>query len=242
MLDVITQLLILQDCDQKILNAQAELGNIGPQRQALQSQAATVQNQLLTAKQRLKELEVQRKESETEVEAKKESIARYSLQQFQTKKNEEYRALTHEIALCQEAIVKFEDHQLELMEKAESIQKEIGSFQTAASDVTRITDSKLVELTRWEQNLERDLAELKTKRDHLAEALDAGGRSRYERLLRHKSGRILVGVDRGVCGGCHMKLPPHVVLSCQTDEDIVQCPNCSRILYFTAEMDLTPSE
>ncbi len=242
MLDVITQLLILQDCDQKILGVQAELGNIGPQRYALESKAAAIQNQLSTAKQHLKELEVQRRESEAEVEEKKQFIARYSLQQFQTKKNDEYRALTHEIDLCQAAIRKLEDHQLELMEQGESVQKEIASSQATSNEVGRIADSKLAELAERERDLTRRLADLKDKRDQLAHAVDESSRSRYERLMRHKSGRILVGVDRGVCGGCHMKLPPHVVLSCQTEEDMVQCPNCSRILYFTSEMDLTPSE
>jgi predicted nucleic acid-binding Zn-ribbon protein len=35
-----------------------------------------------------------------------------------------------------------------------------------------------------------------------------------------------------------MKLPMQVVLSCQAQQEIVTCPQCSRILYFTREMDL----
>ncbi len=43
------------------------------------------------------QIESARKELELEVEAKKQMIARYANQQFQTRKNEEYRALAHEI-------------------------------------------------------------------------------------------------------------------------------------------------
>jgi predicted nucleic acid-binding Zn-ribbon protein len=72
-----------------------------------------------------KQIESDRKQRELEVEGKKQQIGRYSLQQFQTKKNEEYRALAHEIELCNAEIVKLEDAQLELMEQAEATQREI---------------------------------------------------------------------------------------------------------------------
>ena len=51
--------------------------------------------------------------------AKKKLIEKYSLQQFQTKKNEEYRALANEIENCRKAIIKIEDQEIELMEQAE---------------------------------------------------------------------------------------------------------------------------
>ncbi|HTG45894.1 MAG TPA: C4-type zinc ribbon domain-containing protein [Verrucomicrobiae bacterium] len=35
-----------------------------------------------------------------------------------------------------------------------------------------------------------------------------------------------------------MKLPMQIVLSCQAQQEIVTCPNCGRILYFTRQMEL----
>jgi uncharacterized protein len=242
MLEVLTQLLILQDRDQRIHLTQVELGNLAPQRQALEAKSAAAQTELTAVRQRLKEWEAKRKESELEVEEKKQMIARYSLQQFQTKKNDEYRALSHEIATCQDAIRKLEDEQLDLMEKAEQAQKEVAAAQEVAHQAARLTAEKLAELTHREQHLSQQLAELKSNRDQLAAAVEESVRSRYERLIKGKGGKVLSGIDHGVCGGCHMKLPPHVVISCQTDETIVNCPNCSRILYYTPEMDLSPSD
>ena len=51
-------------------------------------------------KTKIKLVETERKKLELEVDSKKQQIERYSLQQFQTKKNEEYRALAHEIETC----------------------------------------------------------------------------------------------------------------------------------------------
>ncbi len=242
MLQVITQLLILQDRDQKILHTQTELGNLAPQRQALESKTAAAQAQLAAVKQRLKELEAKRKQSELEVEEKKQMIARYSLQQFQTKKNDEYRALSHEIATCQEAIRKLEDEQLDLMEKAEMMQKELVIATANAGEISKLTAGKVAELDAREQNLRQALDKLKSDRDQLAEAVEESHRLRYERLIKGKGGKVLVGIDHRFCGGCHMKLPAHVVLSCQSDEDLVNCPNCSRILFYTPEMDLSQTD
>ena len=90
-----------------------------------------------------------------------------------------------------------------------------------------------------EVNLEKELAGLSANREQLAAAVDEIARGRYERLMRSKGEHVVVGVDRGVCGGCHMKLPPQLLVMCQADRELVGCSNCGRILYYTREMDLT---
>src|SRR6266852_2767547 len=100
MFDTIEKLLILQDRDRKIRRLQAELGHIAPERQMFQAKAADTGIALENAKNRVKQIESERKSLELEVETKKQLIARYANQQLQTRKNEEYRALAHEIDTC----------------------------------------------------------------------------------------------------------------------------------------------
>jgi len=100
----------------------------------------------------------------------------------------------------------------------------------------------VAQLDAREQNLKRDLAELEANREQLAVAVDASARDRYERLLRSKGENVVVGVEHGVCGGCHMKLPPQLLVSCQGEKDLVGCSNCGRILYYTRDMDLAVAE
>jgi predicted nucleic acid-binding Zn-ribbon protein len=50
---------------------------------------------------------------------------------------------------------------------------------------------------------------------------------------------VVVGIDHGVCGGCHMKLQQQLIVSCQAQKEIVTCSSCGRILYFTPDMELT---
>src|SRR5690349_6769029 len=155
MLPVIEKLLILQDRDRQLLKVQDELSRISPERLELQSKLATGQGALESAKHKVKHFESERKRLELEVEAKKQLIEKYSLQQFQTKKNEEYRALAHEIDLCKEAIVKLDDQQLELMEHIEGAQRQVAAATQATNEAKKNIDSIIADMGVREANLQK---------------------------------------------------------------------------------------
>ena len=92
------------------------------------------------------------------------------------------------------------------------------------------------------RRVRRELDELRARREALAENVEQTVRSRYERLLRSKGENVLVGVQHGVCGGCHMKVPPQLLVTCQAEKELVACSNCGRMLYYTPDMDLAVTE
>ena len=242
MLEAIEKLLILQDRDRKIRHVKGELAHIEPERQTLKAKAANAQAELEEAKLRTRHIESSRKDLELEVEAKKQMIVRYANQQFQTRKNEEYRALAHEIETCKDAIFKIEDQEIELMEQAEAGQKEVLRATQAVNDARKLMDEPVAQLDAREQNLRKELAELEANREALASAVDESARGRYERLVRSKGENVVVGVQHGVCGGCHMKLPPQLLVTCQAEKELVSCSNCGRILYYSSDMDLAVAD
>jgi uncharacterized protein len=242
MFEAIEKLLILQDRDRKIGRVKGELAHIEPERQTLKTKAAVAQAQLEQAKLRIMQIESSRKDLELEVETKKQMIVRYANQQFQTRKNEEYRALAHEIEMCKAAIFKIEDQEIELMEQTEAGQKEVLRATQTVKEARKLMDEQVAQLDAREQNLQKELAELETNREALAFAVDEGARSRYERLVRSKGENVVVGVQHGVCGGCHMKLPPQLLVTCQAEKELVSCSNCGRILYYSSDMDLAVAD
>ena len=236
--EMIEKLLILQDRDRRIRQEQGELARIEPERQTLKAKAAAAQAALEGGKLRIMQTESARKDLELEVETKKQMIVRYANQQFQTRKNEEYRALAHEIDTCKAAIFEIENQEIELMEQAEAAQKEVVRATQAVKEARALMDEQVAQLGAREENLKKELAQLETNREELASAVDEGARNRYERLIRSKGENVVVGVEHGVCGGCHMKLPPQLLVTCQGEKELVGCSNCGRILYYTSDMDL----
>lgn len=242
MLEVIEKLLILQDRDRKIRRLQTELAHIEPERQTLKARTSGAVSQLEIGKQRVKQIESDRKRLELEIEAKQQQVARYANQQLETRKNEEYQALAQQIQTCKGEITKIEDQVIDLMEQAEAAQKEVGRFNQEAQQAQRHADELVTQLGEREKHLQQELVELQSVRDQQAEVVEAGARARYERLLKTKGDNALAGVNHGVCGGCHMKLPTQVLVACQAAQELVTCINCGRILYYTEEMSLTASE
>ena len=242
MLDVIEKLLILQDRDRKIRQVGGELAQIEPERQALKAKLSGVQGSLETAKTRGKQIESERKRLELDVEAKKSQIEKYANQQLQTRKNEEYRALAHEIETCKSDIHKIEDQEIELMEQAEQVQKDVLRFGKEADEARKLVEDQIKQLGVREENLKKELTELQSNREELAGAVDETARGRYERLIKHKGENAVVGVNHGVCGGCHMKLPAQTLVNCRQQQELVTCTNCGRILYYTRDMELAAAE
>ncbi len=125
MLESIEKLLILQDRDRRLIRLRAEVANIDPQWRLVQNHQAAAEQEFEKARQQSLQLESSRKKLELDAEAKKAQMEKYSAQQWQTKKNEEYRALTHEIDMCKEAIRGLEDQQLGVMEQIEVGEKRL---------------------------------------------------------------------------------------------------------------------
>ncbi len=242
MLDVLEKLLILQERDRKIVQLHEEIAAIRPQRDRIQSRTTDAHAASDSAKHRLLHLETDRKRIELEVDGLKQQIERYSLQQFQTKKNDEYRALAHEIENARRAITKLEDQEIEIMEQAERVQKEATAAAHAAAAAAQTGAKELGDLQAREDNLHAELTRLETDRDQLAAGVDPSVLSRYERLRKNKGERVIVGIDHGCCGGCHMRLPAQILIVCQADQEIPTCPNCARILYYTRDMSLAAAE
>jgi uncharacterized protein len=242
MLESIEKLLILQDRDSKMRRVQQELDHIGPERETLRTRATVTQAQLDAAKNRAKQIESDRKRLELDVESKKQQIEKYANQQLLTRKNEEYRALTHEIETCKADIVKIEDQEIALMEQGELAQKETSRLLREADEAKKLAEGQIAQLNQREENLKKELAELQCGRAELAAAVEEVARARYERLSRSKGENVVVGVHHGVCGGCHMKLPAQILVTCQAQQEIVACTNCGRILYYTRDMALAGAD
>ncbi len=242
MLEAIEKLLILQDRDRKIRRVQAELANIEPERQTLKGKTASTQAALEAGKLRLRQTESDRKRLELEVEAKRQQIAKYANQQLQTRKNEEYKALSHEIDACKADIAKIEDQEISLMEQTEAAQKQLVGLTAEANEAKKHADSLVALLGDRETNLKKELATLQGDRESLATAVDQTTRGKYERLAKSKGDNVLVGVQHGVCGGCHMKLPAQSLVACQSHQEIVTCINCGRILFYTRDMTLAATD
>jgi predicted nucleic acid-binding Zn-ribbon protein len=230
----VEKLLTLQERDQRIRAFQIELTAIPEERRFKEKQIADSAARLEAAKTRMKEIEVERKSLEVQAQAKRDAIAKYKTQQFQTRKNEEFAALGHEIEAAEKAILSIEDRELELMEEAETLRPVVAEAERAHKEERAKLEAQIVELGKKAANIEERVAELTAGRPALTEGLDEDLLDRYSRLFKSKNGSALVELDHEVCTGCHMKVTTQTFLGVKAEKELIHCPNCGRILHLPA--------
>lgn len=226
------KLLALQERDARILALKKEQSNIPAERKLRESQFQTLTDKLNLARTRSKEIEVERKSLEGEVLARKEKIGRYRTQQMQTRKNEEYTALSHEVIALEKAISEIEDKELLLMEEADALVPHLTEAQAAYETGKKQIDAHITALETKLKNISQQLTGLEESRPPLTVGIEEDVLSIYERLFRSKGSKAIVALEGEVCTGCHMKVPTQVAIETRSNSKVVLCPQCGRMLYF----------
>ena len=228
------QLLVLQDRQQKIKQIQTEVDTLPLQRKNLEEQLAVSVAGVETLKQKARQVEMNRKKLELDVGTRTETISRLKTQQYQTRKNDEFQAIGHEIERYENEIRKIEDEELELMVETDKFKADLGVEEKKAATVKESVARQTADLEAKSKTLELRLEELTKERAEIAGKIDEDLLGRFERLFKSKGDAVVVPLEHEVCTGCHMKVTTQTAHQVKAGKEIVSCENCGRILYDAA--------
>lgn len=194
--------------------------------------------QALKAKHRNARMQADKKE--LEIRQKRADIEKLRQQQMQIKDNRQYQVLQNEIKFAELAISKIEDEMLTDYSDIEAIAAEVK-----AAEDERVKHQKDLEVLRKEiaarkDKVDAEIARGQAKRDEFAKTLPPKVVEMFARIADRLDGEALANVikdeedDDGVfiCSGCHMGVTRNTyVMLAGRNENLVTCPNCTRILY-----------
>jgi len=203
----------------------------------IQEQERTLEDAKKMAKDKenaLKEMELERREKERELQFLGEKIGEKKGKLFQVKSNEEYAALLKEIELMKEQVSNLEDEIILLLDKIEEVQKELQDAKRYSKEKEKELEEARKKGDEEIADLEQEIKEKKEQREKLAESLDQKIYQIYERVRKNR-GYAIAKAENYTCLGCHMEIPPQTFVEVRKGEQLVQCPFCSRILYFWEE-------
>ena len=228
-------LLVLQERDARVTVLTAELDALPGQIAAVDREVAMRTAKFDELKSRTRQIEADRKKIDLDVQSKQVAISRYKSQQQQTRKNEEFAALNHEIEHAETEISALEDSELELMEaydkglaRVAEAQKDLLVFQEKAKH-------KKADLEKRATTVSADLIAAEEKQAVAEKAVPEDAVPRYRRILKSKRDVAIVPIRSGACAGCHMKLTSQTVLTARAAEHLVACENCGRLVYWADE-------
>lgn len=227
----IQALLVLQDRDRRLRALAEDLDRVPKDETRAKERLAGDEAAVKKAKEELMANEVEIKKVELDVGTRKTTIARLKVQQFETRKNDEYQALGHEIVRYEKDVDGLETKELELMERADSLRGTLSQAEQSLAKTKGLVDEDLSTLAERRKRLSGEVAEVKVERERLAAAAPESLMPLYERLLKTKNGVAVVPVSGGKCSGCHIKLVASTLVKVNSGTEGVQCESCGRLLY-----------
>lgn len=227
-----TKLRELQERDTHRLSLEQQLAAAPRDIAAVEARIAAEKHAIETAKAEWHGLEAKKKTLENEIKSAEDKAAKYRTQQLEVRKNDEYRALTHEIETTEVIIAGFEEEELKVMYAIDEAKKRFAEAERALKANISGHEGKIAALRAHE-------AELRTEHGRAAAATEAARAGvpepqlrQYDRLAKKPGMPVCVPVQGGRCGGCHMRVSSNVEFEARKAENIVTCDQCGRIVYW----------
>jgi len=228
------KILILQDCDARRLNLEAQLKSV-PRDVALVEQKIAAEKAALDgARLELRELESKKKLIETEIGSAEERLAKYKNQQMQVRKNDEFQALGHEIVTTQGAIDALEEQELQVMYAIDEARKKFAGAEAVMKQNIAGHEGRIKTLHERAVNVTTELTAAQAEVAAARAPLDEPVLRIYDRIAAQKQ-PVCVPIRGGKCGGCHLKVSSEAESASRgknPDIKIPVCDQCGRIVYW----------
>ena len=234
MLDEIRALLVLQNRDRRLLTLDEDLKKLPRDEVRARSKLADDEAALKKAHEALMAAEIVVKKHEMDAQTRRTTVIRLKQQQFETRKNEEFQALAHEITRYEKDLDELETKELEAMEEVDRLRAVQTGAEAALARTRKLVEEDLAQVAERGERIRAERDEVAAERDRAASAAPEDLLPLYDRLMKSKNGMALVALEDGKCQGCHMKLIPSTVVAVQTGKQITRCEDCGRILYLEA--------
>lgn len=225
------RLIALQAAEGEIDRLQEEIAALPRRVAAIESKLAETRSRIEKAKAVISSIQAERRKLEGEIQVQQQKISKYRGQQFEVKTNEQYRALLQEIEFAEREIRSREDRILEGMIHVETQEQGLKSAEAELRTETAEIEKEKSETRARTADDEKQLAEWNARRDSLRAAISAEPLRYYERVAQlRKTGVAEARAQK--CMACHVLLRPQTYNDVRTNEMIIACDSCDRILYY----------
>jgi hypothetical protein len=166
-----------------------------------------------------------------DLDEREKNIQKHQGQTYQVKTNQELHALQKEIKTLEADKSVLEEDILNLLDKAEELNKKIKAEKDALAAKENEVKQEKGRIDGEIAEIERQLQELNKRRGEITPKVNKNTLAQYERILKNKNGLAVVPIVNDACGGCHRVLPPQIVNEAKMKNELVICEFCARILY-----------
>jgi len=228
----IEQLVVLQAVDDEIRVLEVEVRQAPMELSVLEGRLTHVKERQGQVQERLDILGLQHKRLDGEIEDDGHKIKKSKNKLMAVGNTKEYHAMMREMDSMEKLNRLREEERIAVMEEFER-------QNTAMAELTEEMKTLLVDYDAKKATLDERIAKAQVRLDSLNKRRNKAGKvvpppilGRYEFIRSRIDQPVIVSVTEGICGGCHIRIPPQSFNELQKGKQILGCPNCQRIIYW----------
>ncbi len=237
---VLNALVKLQSIENRLRAVKGKLARCRRNVILQENQIRTLQNTLEAKKEEIQLTRVQADRLELELKTRDEEIAKLRTSLNVAKTNKEYAAILTQLNTSKADSQKIETQTLELLKDIETDEAEIETIKQQVEQEKQKLDGIRQETEQAAAKLEQEIADIQNEWDAQAKDVPPEPLSIFNRVAETYDGEAIAVVEKQderfenySCGGCFMKITAETVNLLMTKDDIIRCPNCTRILVLT---------
>ena len=243
---VLNALVKLQSIENRLRAAKAKLARCRRNVIIRENQVRNLQNALEAKKEEVQLTKVQSDRLELELKSRDEQIARLRASLNAAKTNKEYAAVLTQLNTTKADNSKVETQILELLKDTEADEGECENLQGQIDQQKQELEQTRKESEQMAAKHQVEIDEIQTEWDQAAQAIPPEPLEVFKRVAETYDGEALAVIEQQqgkteayTCGGCFMGITAESVNLLMTKDDIIRCPNCTRILVLGTAQDTT---
>lgn len=227
----IATLVKLQEAETEIVRLQAVLEKVEKNKLKLASKLSQFDAAVKENREDLERVEKSCRDAEMEIKIVDERIIKSNETLRNVTTNKEYQVLLREVDDNKKRKDALETELLDLMDERE---RSAAILEESEKEYQMLADQIHSEQEEVEKQSTEDRAMLedyKTSQEEIGKTLDPFLMDRFRKISKMNNGSAVTRANDQVCMGCFMNIPPQLYIEVQRGNELISCPQCSRILY-----------
>ena len=241
---VLDGLVKLQSVENRLRAAKAKLARIRRSVIIQENQVRTLQSALEAKKEETQLTKIQCDRLELELKSRDAEVNKLRASLNNAKTNKEYAAVLTLLNTTKADNSKIETQILELMKAIEADEEECTAIRAQIEEQKQSLEETRRKAEGSAGEHEGEIAKIQAEWDEVAKDIPPATLETFNRVAETYDGEAVVRVDQQdgkggaySCGGCFMGITAESVNLLMTRDDLIRCPNCTRILVLSESPD-----
>lgn len=178
----------------------------------------------------LSELKTERDGLESSLRSNQEAIKNSEVRLFSIKTHREYEALQKEITDTRKENLEIEDRTISVMTEIEETETALAEEKENYATLKEQCSQQILEKEKKILELEISRKPAEREKSEIVSRINPKILPVYEKVFK-KNGRALALAENEKCTSCNINIPPQLYNEILKRLELVQCPNCKKILY-----------